>query len=132
MILLDTSYIISLLNKGDVHHSEAAKRMHGIREDEVVATHPLVVQESVTVIAKKCREQSGECSEWLTRVDDFMDGLRIVETLPPHDKVIELMKTADCKLSYVDAALVLLSNLTRAPVLTFDKVLKLFCEVDSN
>ena len=132
MILLDTSYIISLLNKGDVHHSEAVKRMHGIREDEVVGTHPLVVQESVTVIARKCREQSGECSEWLTRVDDFMDGLRIVETLPPHDKIIELMKTADCKLSYVDAALVLLSNLTRAPVLTFDKVLELFCEVDSN
>ena len=126
MILLDTSYIISLLNKGDVHHSEAVKRLKGISEAEILATHPLVVQESVTVIARKCREQSGKCSEWLTRVDSFMDGLRIVETLPSHDKVIELMKTADCKLSYVDAALVLLSRLTKAIVLTFDKVLESF------
>ena len=128
MILLDTSYIISLLNKGDVHHTEAVKRLKGVSQAEVLATHPLVVQESMTVIARKCREQSGECSEWLTRVDRFMDGLRIVETLPSHDRVIELMIRADCELSYVDAVLVLLSRETKALVLTFDKLLRSFCD----
>ncbi|MBW2028939.1 MAG: PIN domain-containing protein [Deltaproteobacteria bacterium] len=128
MIILDTSFIVSLLNKRDVHHSKAIEMLEGLDETEELAIHPLVLQETISVIARKCRGQAFICKEWLDKIEEFMSTLRIIEFSSDRRNIIDVMAKADCELSYIDAVLVLTSSHLRAPVLTFDKILLSFCK----
>ncbi|MBW2000480.1 MAG: type II toxin-antitoxin system VapC family toxin [Deltaproteobacteria bacterium] len=128
MIILDTSFIVSLLNKRDVHHSKAIEMLDSVDENEELAVHPLVLQETISVIARKCRGQARTCKEWLDKIAEFMNALKIVEFSSGSRDTMEIMKKADCELNYIDAVLVLTSKHLRAPVFTFDKLLLSFCK----
>ena len=124
MIILDTSFIIALLNKGDVHHSEAVKILQQLDNDEKLVSHSLVVQETISVIARKCREQRGDCREWMQKTEGFFTALKLVEFLSQRQEVFDTIVGSDCSLSYIDAVLVLASKHLGAKVLTFDKALE--------
>ena len=130
MIILDTSFIVSFLNRKDVHHPRALELLNDLDETEQLATHPLVLQETVTVIARKCKEQNGNCREWLDKVHGFMSSLKIMEFSVETEEVLDIMVKAECELSYVDAVLVLANKHTRAPLFTFDRTLMAFCHGD--
>ncbi len=124
MIILDTPFIIALLNKGEVHHSGAVKILHQLDNNEKLVTHPLVVQETISVIARKCREQRGDCREWMQKTEGFFTALKLVEFLSDRQEVLDIVAESDCSLSYIDAVLVLAAKYLGARVLTFDNVLK--------
>ena len=128
MIILDTSFIISLLNRRDVHHHKAVEVLTNSEENESLATHALVVQETISVIARKSREQSFECTQWLSKIEEFINGLMIVEFNPTYQEVLEIIGDSDCELSYIDSVLVLACRHLRSPILTFDNALKRMCE----
>ncbi len=130
MIILDTSFIISFLNRKDVHHPNALEILNDFDETEQLAIHPLVLQETISVIARKCREQAGNCKEWLDKIHQFTSALKMIEFSVRTEEVLDIMAKADCELSYVDALLVLANKHIRAPVLTFDKTLMAFCHQD--
>jgi len=128
MIILDTSFIIALLNKGDVHHSRAVDLLNRLDNSEKIVTHPLVVQETISVIARKCREQKGTCREWIRKTEEFVSALKLVEFPSQRQKVLDVIVQSDCSLSYIDAVLLLATKYLRAKVLTFDKVLQELAE----
>ncbi len=127
MILLDTSFIVSLLNSRDVHHKKAVEILERSPEDETLGTHSLVVQETISVIARKSREQTFDCREWLTKIEEFFESLRVLDLAPTTRDVLKIIADSDCELSYVDSVLVLANRHLRAPILTFDNALQRMC-----
>jgi len=128
MILLDTSFIVSLLNSRDVHHKKAVEILNNSGENEDLGTHPLVVQETISVIARKSREQSFNCREWLSKIEEFFESLRILDFTPAAQDALKIIADSDCELSYVDSVLVLANRYLRAPILTFDNALQRMCK----
>ena len=60
MIILDTSLIIALLKIPDQ-----------LDNYEKLVTHPLIVQETISVIPRKCREQRDDCKERMQKTEGF-------------------------------------------------------------
>ena len=128
MILLDTSFIVSLLNTRDVHHGKAVEMLNGSPEDEDLGTHLLVVQETISVIARKSREQSFDCKEWLRKIEEFFESLKVVDFTPNTRDVLKIIANSNCELSYIDGVLVLANRYLRTPILTFDNALQRMCK----
>ena len=128
MIIFDTSFIISLLNRRDVHHHKAIEILSTTGEDEGIATHSLVVQETITVIARKAREQSLDCRTWLGKIEEFFENLKILEFTPHIHEVLEVIHESQCQLSYIHCVLVLANRHLSARILTFDNALQRMCE----
>ncbi len=98
--------------------------MHQLDNNEKLVTHPLVVQETISVIARKCREQRGDCREWMQKTEGFFTALKLVEFLSDRQEVLDIVAGSDCSLSYIDAVLGFAAKYLGARVLTFDNVLK--------
>lgn len=124
MILLDTSFVIALLDKKDSLHSRAKKIFQLVPEDEDLAVHYLVRQESYTVTCRRSLEKGKDPEKAISILESFFASVGSLSDLPNEKDVLSVMREAGCELSYVDAALVLLSEKLSSQVLTLDEKLK--------
>ena len=124
MILLDTSFIVALLNKKDVFHSQAKEIFERIPDEKDLAVHYLVMQETYTVMCRRAVEQSHNMVEMFSILEGFFDEIGIMNNLPDEGEILAIMKSSKCGLSYVDAVLAHLNREAGFEVLTFDKKLQ--------
>ena len=117
-----------MVNRRDVHHHKAIEILSTTGEDEGIATHPLFVQETITVIARKAREESLDCKTWLSKIEEFFENLKILEFTPHTHEALEVIGESQCQLSYIDCVLVLANRHLSARILTFDNALQRMCQ----
>ncbi len=123
MILFDTSFIVALLNKKDIFHSQAKEVFEKISDEKDLAVHYLVMQETYTVMCRKAVERAHSIKEIFSTLEGFFGEIGIISSLPDEGEIISIMKGSKCGLSYVDAVLAHLNKKTGFEVLTFDKKL---------
>ncbi len=122
-VLLDTSFIVAFLFEGDVFHKEAVKTVRHLSEQSFFYTIPLVVQETATVICRRCMERGIDHGEALETYKRFLKALKIVEVVYYNEEILTEMRKNNCNLSFVDTVLLKVSRKLGARVLTFDRKL---------
>jgi len=124
MILFDTSFIVALLSKKDVFHGKAKEIFEMIPDEEELAVHYLVMQETYTVMCRRAAEQGYNLEEMFSTLEGFFDEVGIMNNLPDEGEILAIMKESKCGLSYVDSVLAHLNRKAGFEVLTFDKKLQ--------
>lgn len=116
-LLLDTSFIIALVDSKDQHHKKALEIESRIKEKEVeIICMDCIVNEVYSVIARKLieREMSKEFSKMADLITNFFENVDIINAyryLPKiHSKVINLMVQTEGRLNYHDALIALSSK----------------------
>ncbi len=120
-VLLDTSFIVAFLFDRDVFHHEAVSKVKHLSDTAKFYTIPLVVQETATVICRRCRERGIDHRKALEVYEEFLESLNIVDVPYSHKEILEEVKRGDCELSFVDMVLLKSSERLKARILTFDK-----------
>ena len=120
-VLLDTSFIVAFLFEGDVFHKDALRSVRHLSERARFYTIPLVVQETATVLCRRCREKGLDHSEAIGVFRRFLDVLRIVDVHYTPAEILEDMRSRECNLSFVDTVLLKASKRLCAKILTFDR-----------
>ncbi len=123
MILFGTSFIVALLNGEGIFHSQAKKVFEKIPDEEDLAVHYLVIQETYAVMCRKAVEQGHSIEEIFSILEGFFDEIGIMSSLPDEGEILAVMKRSKCGLSYVDAVLAHLNKRAGFKVLTFDRKL---------
>ncbi len=123
MVLFDTSFIVALLNEKDVFHTQAKEIFEGIPDEEDLAVHYLVMQETYTVMCRRAVEQGYNVEEIFLTLKGFFDEIGTMDNLPDGKEIVAIMEKSKCGLSYVDAVLAHLNKRAGFQVLTFDKKL---------
>ncbi len=78
------------------------------------------MQETATVICRRCRERKIDIRKSLNIYSDFLKTLRIVDFDYSYDEIIKKMSMIECELSFVDVVLIYASKKLNADILSFD------------
>ena len=123
-ILLDTSFIVAFLFDRDVFHHEAVNKVKHLSDTAEFYTIPLVVQETATVICRRCRERGIDHKKALGVYEESLESLNIVDIPYSYREILGEVKEKDCELSFVDMVLLKSSERLKARILTFDRRLE--------
>jgi len=116
-LLLDTNFIIALIDSKDQYHKKALEIESRIKEKEIeIICMDCIVNEVYSVIARKLieRKMSKEFSRMANLITNFFKNIDIINAyryLPRiHSKVINLMGQTEGRLNYHDALIALSSK----------------------
>lgn len=116
MIILDTSGIVALANRADIHHADAVGVIRTSSSSLVV---PSVILSEVAYVLTR---RSGEPA-FLRFFDALIEGSMIWhDSQREARRIRELMvRYANLPLGFADAAVIAAAEVRQAPVLTFDR-----------
>ncbi|MDP2166832.1 MAG: PIN domain-containing protein [Thermodesulfovibrionales bacterium] len=125
MTVLDTNVIVALLDGRDSLHGRAVKEITSLN-DENICTINVIIAETYSVIARRCRERGHDCRKTLRVLREFESSLDIiwVEDLKErHPQITDKIIESGGKLNYNDAVLLSFIRKSALNLLTFDKEL---------
>lgn len=131
-ILLDTSFVVALLDKKDVFHKKAEEIARRI-ENSNFHISDCVINEVLTVICRRTRQEERETV--IDRINQSLLSLPCLyayHLLPAfHNRVVETMKKTKGGLSYHDCLLIaLMEKEGMRKLVSFDKYFDLIESVE--
>jgi len=123
MKLLDTSFVVALLDRRDVLHNEATKLKEQFQYEEFGMLEPILA-ETYTVIQRRAREKKADCKVAIEKVVEFERLVKVykVSFSRYHKEIVERMKTSN--LNYNDWLLFFFAKEKKMEIITLDKKLK--------
>lgn len=127
--LLDSNFLVALIDEADVHHGRAARLLEKITaEDAEFFVSDLLINEVLSVFAKRCEQKKKE-REFPSLVRKFQAALRGYPVLCLYELVakqlgslIELMVHHRARFNFHDALLLtFLKELPEMRLVTFDQ-----------
>lgn len=116
MIVLDTSGIVALANRADIHHSDAVGVIRSIPESLTV---PAVMLSGVAYVLTR---RAGEPA-FLRFIDGLIEGSMIWHGSEREIRRIRalMVRYSNLPLGFADAAVIAAAEVWKAPVLPFDR-----------
>ncbi|MDL1956788.1 MAG: PIN domain-containing protein [Candidatus Desulfofervidus auxilii] len=123
MKLLDTSFVVALLDRKDVLHAEAMKLKERFQYEEFGIIEPILA-ETYTVIQRRAREKKVDCKVAIEKVEEFERLVKVykVSFSKYHKEIVERMKRSD--LNYNDWLLFFFAKEKQMEIITLDKKLR--------
>jgi predicted nucleic acid-binding protein len=131
MIVVDTSFLISLLSRNDSNHKSALIDLRKAEEDsEIIITNNFVIAELITLAKLKLKQHSVSIFKFVEDIINRKVNLFFYKPSTEEDffKIINLsMSKSTSKLSFTDCSLVITAKEYKSySILTYDKDLLKF------
>lgn len=130
--LLDSNFLVALIDEADVHHDRATRLLEKISEaDSDFFVSDVLINEVTSVFAKRCEQKKKE-KQFPSLVRKFQTALRgypilcLYELVPKHlGPIIELMVRHQARFNFHDALLItFLEQLPEVHLVSFDQDFK--------
>lgn len=131
--LMDSNFLIALLDARDVHHKKATKLLEEIHQAQSIQLFisDILINEVLSVFAKRCEAQK-RSNEFASLVKEVQSAVRdmpilcLYDLVPKHYKAItDIMIQWKGRFNFHDALLILfLTEVPKVNFITFDRDFK--------
>lgn len=115
--VIDSNIFVAFYYGADVNHANAVKVLADL-ETKILIVHPYVIQETATVLAYKAGRKLA-----VLFLDDLSKSVNIIIPFVHIEEDIKSFQNTSKKISFTDSALVGLTKLMNAQLVTFDRQL---------
>lgn len=125
-IVVDTSVIVALINKQDIHHTKAVELISSLEHSQKdIILMDCVLVEIYSVLARRSKEKGLHLPNLVAKMKKVEKNYLVIRALPMikqlHEKVLDLIITTDGELNYHDALIALVMKKEEIKMLaTFD------------